>query len=78
MSYIPIVTDYRYCQPGDPCWPTKEEIQKLKLDIDDPDHSLIDDCMDNFPLFTSKDEPGEKIQNTWYVYYINPWTTDMF
>ena len=44
----------RYCQPGESCWPTDEEVEQFKSYLtpdDEQCHSL--------PTFSSLDEPGK-------------------
>ena len=51
-----------YCQPTDStCWPTYDEIEKLKGSLTQPDSS----CLQQFPTFMSKDEQGPITENAW-------------
>ena len=51
-----------FCQPGDTtCWPTNEEIDQFKNSLSRADAN----CLRNFPTFTSKDNEGGLIVNTW-------------
>ena len=43
----------KYCQPGEECWPTTEEIEQFKMHLSPTGR----DCH-RFPTFTSIDEPG--------------------
>ena len=53
-----------FCQPGDEnCWPTLDEIEIFKTSLSP---SSVD-CLDTFPTFTSKDEPGQLQYNRWYA-----------
>ena len=50
-----------YCQPGNnECWPTVEELESFKSSL-----SQANECLPNFPTFTSEDEPGEMTSNVW-------------
>ena len=42
-----------YCQPGEECWPTLEEIHEFQNKL-----SPTDDACYGLPTFSSKDEPG--------------------
>ena len=51
-----------FCQPGDTrCWPTNEEINQFRNSLSTADAN----CLNNFPTFTSKDNEGGLIINTW-------------
>ena len=51
----------RYCQPGQDCWPTPEEIQEFVSSLSQP--TVKPEC---FGPYFSKDEPGDLIDNLWY------------
>lgn len=52
-----------YCQPAEPCWPSVDEINQLKGSLSQP----LSDCLKAVPTFTSQDEKGPLIFNTWYT-----------
>ena len=53
-----------YCQPGQDCWPTQEEVatfsSSLTASSSDPG-----DCL-GLPTFCSVDQPGDPVLNLWY------------
>lgn len=52
-----------YCQPETAsCWPTPDEIQAFKANLEEPN----DECLVDFPTFTSLDEPGDLLYNYWF------------
>ena len=65
LFYTTIVYSKEYCQPGNSCWPNMEEIEGFKSSLSD-----VNECLNNFPTFTSKDEQGDMVLNEWYVHSI--------
>ena len=63
LFYTTIVYSKEYCQPGNSCWPNMEEIEVFKSSLSD-----VNECLNNFPTFTSKDEQGDMVLNEWYVH----------
>ena len=50
-----------YCQPvNTSCWPNTEEINHFKASLSD-----TNDCLNNFPTYTSTDKQGALVYNKW-------------
>merc|ERR1712142_472149 len=53
-----------YCQPGDQCWPSQEEVEVFANTLSQvPDHDA--ECM-GLPTFSSFDQQGDLMHNDWY------------
>ena len=62
LNFVSLAFTKDYCQPGnESCWPKTEEIEDFKNSLTAPNA----ECLENFPTFTSKDEPGDAIYNSW-------------
>ena len=62
INLLSLVFAKDFCQPDNPsCWPTSEEIETFKNSLTQPNS----ECLENFPTFTSKDDPGHVIYNAW-------------
>ena len=48
-----VLATKEYCQPGESCWPTIEEVEQFKSYLSPTD----EECY-SLPTFTSLDEPG--------------------
>ena len=64
VIFLPLTISKEFCQPhNESCWPSTEEISIFKNSLMSPNA----ECLENFPTFTSKDEPGTPIYNHWQV-----------
>ena len=62
-SWAALALGKNYCQPSDSsCWPTSQEIEEFKSSLSPPSGQ----CLQDFPTYASKDEPGDPINNVWY------------
>lgn len=62
LALISTANAKEYCQPDNTsCWPTANEIEAFKASLEVAD----DECLVDFPTFTSVDEPGELLYNYW-------------
>ena len=63
INFLSLAFTKEYCQPGnESCWPTSDEIENFKNSLTAPSS----ECLQSFPTFTSKNEPGDQIYNSWY------------
>ena len=53
-----------YCQPGDTCWPSQEEVETFASTLS-PVPENDEECM-GLPTFSSVEQQGDPILNSWY------------
>ena len=62
LSFLTLISAIDHCQPGNlECWPTESEIEAFKSSLS----TQSNDCLESFPTFTSQDEEGDSVMNSW-------------
>ena len=63
INFLSLAFTKDYCQPDNgSCWPTPDAIESFKKSLTAPNA----ECLESFPTFTSKDDLGDQIYNSWY------------